>query len=221
MNSERERALLLRDPDWRVRLRALGGPGRDPLPDEVLTRLLADADDPGPDVPFTRDELLAEVLESTRFERRVMLLAAGHPRPGVRRHMAQYLRVLPDDVRRALTADPDPGVRQAVADMVAWEQQVMTPADLPAHHCHAFWLTLSRRLSRELVDLVTAGDDVEAIAVVAANPTTPPDVVAGLFDHPAPEVRCGLAERADLTADQLSRLTTDPAPEVRIAAARR
>jgi hypothetical protein len=213
----RTRAVLLSDPEWKVRLRAFGRPGQRPLSDEVMVRLLAEVDDPAPDTPLTGGELVAELLHATGDEPRLIRLAAGHPRAGVRRIAAGFLHLVPTRQRRALLDDDDPTVRRAAAAWVAHRDRVMTPADLPAGHCHAYWETLHRRLSRELVDQVSAGNDVEAVAVVAANPSTPPDVVAALLRHPEPEVRRQLAERADLTAEQLIRLAEDPAAEVRTA----
>jgi hypothetical protein len=109
-------------------------------------------------------------------------------------------------------AGADPGVRY-----VAYREQVMQPTDLPAQHGHAFWHVLQRRLSRALIDQVLTGGDVAATAYLAANPTTPPDVVETLLHHSAPAVRRRIAERTDLTGDQLARLATDPAVEVRTA----
>lgn len=212
------RATLLADPEWLVRIRAFGRPGQRPLSDDVLVRLLAKLDDPPPsDTPFTREELIGELFELMWSDRRLIQLAAVHPRPGVRRYAAGFLDVLDEPARQALLEDEAPEVRVAAAGYVAYWQQVMEPADLPDQHCHTFWQVLHRRLSRALVDQVLASGDVEAIGVMGTNPSIPADVVETLLRHPDPAVRQNVAERTDLTGEQLTRLAADPAVEVRTA----
>ncbi|MEH1167748.1 hypothetical protein V6V47_20420 [Micromonospora sp. CPCC 205539] len=210
------RATLLADPAWRVRLRAFGRPGQRPLSDEVLVWLLAELDgEPPPDTPMTRAELIGELFMIMRYGRRLIRLAAAHPRPGVRRQVAGFLDVLDEPARQALLTDEATEVREAATRHVAHREQVMEPADLPAQHCHALWQVLRRRLSRALVDQVVSSDDAMAISVVAANPSTPADVVEALLRHPEPAVRQGLATRPDLTREQIARLAADPAIQVR------
>ena len=108
-----------------------------------------------------------------------------------------------------------PEIRARAAAAVAEAKREMLPVDLPEHHCHGFWSVLQQPLSRALVDSVLALDDVAALTFVAANPTTPPDVVAALLGHPATEVRRRLATRGDLTGAQLARLAADPEVAVR------
>jgi hypothetical protein len=214
----RTRAALLADPEWRVRVRAFGRPGQRPLPDDVLVRLLAKLDDPPPpDTPFTREELIGELFEQMRYDRRLIRVAAVHPRAGVRRYAAGSLDMLDEPVRQALLEDEAPEVREAAGGYVAYRQQVMEPADLPDRHGHAFWQVLNRRLSRALVDQVLASGDVKAIGVMGTNPSVPADVVETLLRHPDPAVRQNVAERMDLTGEQLTRLAADPAVEVRTA----
>ncbi|MFC4110770.1 hypothetical protein ACFOX0_33270, partial [Micromonospora zhanjiangensis] len=210
------REVLLADPQWRVRIRAWGNRDQRPLSDEALTRLLAELDDPPPpDVPFTREELLGELFTSAAAGPRLRTLAAKHSRPGVRRYAAGFLTALDEPTRQALLTDETSEVRQVAADAVAYREQLMEPADLPDHRGHAYWTVLHRRLSRDLVDHVLAGGDVAAVGVLAANASTPPDVVEALLRHPEPAVRRKVAERPDLTAGQLAALAADPAVEVR------
>lgn len=211
------RTELLADPQWRVRMRAFGRPGQEPLPDDVLVGLLTELDGPPPDMPFTREELIGELFEATGRDRRLLRLAAAHPRPGVRRFAASSLDWLDDATRRALLEDEVPEVRAAATKSVAHGQQVMEPGDLPDEHCHAFWYVLQRPLSRALIDQVLASGDLAALQVMGGNPSIPPDVIEALLRHPDPAVRQGVTGRADLTGDQLVRLATDPAVEVRTA----
>ncbi|MEU7575321.1 hypothetical protein [Micromonospora sp. NPDC049240] len=211
------RAKLLADPAWRVRMRAFGRPGQEPLPDDVLVRLLAELDGPPPDMPFSREELIGELFEATRYDRRLFRLAAAHPRPGVRRFAAGSLYWLDERSRQALLEDEAPDVRATAVASVAYRQRVMEPADLPDQHCHAFWYVLRRPLSRALIDQVLASGDTAALRVMGKNPSVPPDVVETLLRHPDPSVRQGVTGRVDLTGDQVVRLTTDSAVEVRTA----
>ncbi|MET8307144.1 hypothetical protein [Micromonospora sp. NPDC005173] len=211
------RAKLLADPAWRVRIRAFGRPGQEPLPDDVLVRLLAELDGRPSDMPFTREELIGELLDAMGYDRRLFRLAAAHPRPGVRRFAAGSLYWLDERSRQALLDDEAPEVRAAAVASVAHRQQVMEPADLPDQHCHTFWYVLQRPLSRALVDHVLASGDTAALRVMGENPTVPPDVVETLLRHPDPSVRQGVTGRVDLTGDQLVRLANDPVVEVRTA----
>ncbi|QLQ40528.2 hypothetical protein [Micromonospora robiginosa] len=213
----RARAKLLADPVWRVRMRAFGRPGQEPLPDDVLVRLLTALDAPPSDMPFSREELIGELFEATRYDRRLFRLAAAHPRPGVRRFAAGSFNRLDERSLQALLEDEVPDVRAAAVASVAHRQRVMEPADLPDQHCHAFWYVLQRPLSRALIDQVLASGDTAALGVMGKNPSVPPDVVEALLRHPDPSVRQGITGRVDLTGDQLVRLATDPAVEVRTA----
>ncbi|MFC0029964.1 hypothetical protein ACFFMM_10560 [Micromonospora chaiyaphumensis] len=211
------RAKLLTDSAWRVRMRAFGRPGQESLPDDVLVKLLAELDDPPSDMPFSREELIGELVEAMRYDRRLFQLAAAHPRPGVRRFAAGSWYWLDKRSRQALLEDEAPEVRAAAVACVAHRQQVMELADLPDQHCHAFWYVLRRPLSRALIDQVVASGDTAALRVMGENPSVPPDVVETLLRHPDPAVRLGVSGRVDLTGDQLVRLATDPAVEVRTA----
>ncbi|MDT5034038.1 MAG: hypothetical protein QOC94_4209, partial [Actinoplanes sp.] len=191
------REQLLDDPVWRVRVRAFGVPGQRPLSDEALVRLLSMLDDPPANAPFTRVELLEELFFAVPDNQQVLRLAVAHPRPGVRAMAAGLLQVLDEPARQALLTDPSPELREAATDAMAYMERVREPADLPDHHCHQFWEVLRHPLSQALIEQVLASDDLKAVAAVAANPSTPTDVVAQLVSPPAPQVRRGAAGRAD------------------------
>lgn len=211
------RATLLDDPDCRVLIRAFGSPGQEALPDDVLVRLLTRLDEPLDGAPFSPEELLYELLVLMGYERRLVRIAAGHPRPRIRRFAAGSLNWPDDALGEALLRDPDAEVRAAAVTYQADAQRIMQPADLPAWHGHALWRVLQRPLSRALVDQVVASDDVESLYFVATNPSTPVDVVEKLVGHPAAKVRQRVATRPDLTGEQLVRLAADEAAEVRTA----
>ncbi|BCJ69408.1 hypothetical protein GCM10009779_70070 [Polymorphospora rubra] len=209
--------LLLADPDWRVVVRAFGSPDQQPLSDHVLHSLLARIEDVPPEALVTVPELYAELWPAMRYDLRLYRLAAKHPDPRVRRHAAAFPRYLDDSSRGALMADPVPEIREVIVAAIAEEQRVMQPADLPDHHCHGFWAVLQRPLSRALVDRIVASGDEAALYFVGPNPSTPPDVVQALLRHSAAEVRRRLAERIDLSREQLLLLACDSVVEVRTA----
>jgi hypothetical protein len=208
---------LLTDPDWQVTVRAFGGPGQQPLSDEVLIPLLTRIQEPGPGSMFTTEELLGELLDAMGWDLRPHRLGVAHPDPRVRRRVGEVASLLDESSRATLLADPVPDIRAVTAAAIAEGERPMRPADLPSHYCHAFWAVLQRPLSRALVDQVVASDDTEALYFVGPNPTTPPDVVRALLRHPSTQVRRQLAARADLSRDQLLELAADPEVEVRTA----
>ncbi|WP_250031895.1 hypothetical protein [Paractinoplanes maris] len=198
---------LLADPDWRMRLRLAA---HLPLTDEDLTGLLTDAAGAGPGSLLTRGEILDELHEVTRYDPRLYALAAIHPDPRIRIFAVRVTEHLP----RLLT-DPVAEIRLTAERALAEDRRIMEPADLPPHHCHAYWSVLQRPLSRALIDRVLSDD--QALFFVGPNPTTPPDVVEALLRHPSAEVRQRLTGRADLTGDQLLRLAADADAGVRRA----
>jgi hypothetical protein len=169
----------------------------------------------GPTCPSPAKSCSASSSRQRRTTKHVFHLAAGHADAEVRRRFAAFTGGR--DELRPLLVDPVPDVQAAAARAVAEHERVMQPSDLPAQHCHAFWYVLQRPLSRALIDRVLATDDVQALPFVAANPTTPSDVVETLMRHPDIGVRQAAAARVDLTHAQLLRLGTDPAIEVRAA----
>ncbi len=211
------RGRLLADPDTRVMVRAFGAPGQPPLSDDMVNGLLARIEDLPPEALLTPGEAYSELWPAMRYDRRLYRLAAAHPDPRVRRHAAAHPHWLDEASRAALLTDPVPAIRAATAAAIAEDERVMRPADLPDRHRHAFAAVLQRPLSRALVDQVVADGDDEALFFVAANPSTPPDVVSALLRHPAAIIRRRVAGRSDLNHEQLLALAADPAAEVRTA----
>ncbi|MCO8271549.1 hypothetical protein M1L60_13195 [Actinoplanes sp. TRM 88003] len=205
------RGRLLTDPDWRVRVSVFST--RHPLPAELLIPLMTDLLDPADDVLHTSNELFAELFFA---DWKRVAVAARHPDPRVRRAAVPNLRR--DDLP-AMLDDPDPEVASAAAATIAEHERIMQPADLPEHHCHAFWHVLERPLSPALAEQVATSDDVDAVRTIARNPTLSPALVESLSHHPAAEVRVVIAGRAGLTADQVAALEADPDDAVRQAVA--
>ncbi|GGN51872.1 hypothetical protein FHR83_009260 [Actinoplanes campanulatus] len=207
------RARLLDDEDWRVRWSAFGRRGQRPFPDDVLTRLMGELHDRAPGMRASPGELFEEL---TFWDRKIGLLAARHPDPRVRRLSARgtWWR---DDMR-FLLSDPDPEVAAEAAASLAEHERIMLPADLPEQHCHAFWYTLQRPLSRQLAEQVLASGDHAAIGMTARNLSVPADLVDVLLRYPDAEIRAAAACREELTAEQFAQLAADPDASVRAAA---
>ncbi|MBO3743120.1 hypothetical protein [Actinoplanes flavus] len=210
----RIRARLLGDADWRVRLSALGRRGQRPLAGPDLIRVMSELCEPPAD---DRRPTPAELFEELHWaDPENTLVAARHPDPRVRRIVARdtWWR----DEMRVLLTDPDPEVAAVAAESIIEHERIMQPADLPAQHCHAFWYTLHRPLSRELAEQVLTSGDREAIVSMSPNPTLPPDLVDVLVRHADPEIRVHAAYREGLTDAQFAHLATDPDAAVRVAA---
>ncbi|MEU4221014.1 hypothetical protein [Actinoplanes sp. NPDC026623] len=212
----RIRFRLCSDSDVLVMTQALGRPEQRPLSDDMLNAMLSMIEDWPSGRLLTGAELSSE-LTSAVGGRRLYRLSAVHADPRVRRTVAEYPRLLDEPLREALLADPVPEIRAVVAAALAEDRRIMQPADLPGHHCGRRWNVLQRPLSRALVDRVVAGGDPESLWYLAANPTTPPDVVRALLAHPDSDIRGRLVHRTDLSAAQLRDLAADPAAEVRTA----
>jgi hypothetical protein len=211
------RRLLLADPEIQVVVRAFGRPGQQPFGDDVLSELLGDLPDIAAGSLLTEVELAGELKNAMGYDPRLYRLSATHPDPQVRATVAGLPAWLDEPSRVALLADPVPEIRAVITAAIAEDQRDMQPADLPDQHGHAFWHILQRPLSRALVEQVVADDDTAALYYVAANPSTPPDVVQALLRHPDREVRERLTGRPDLSREQLLELAGDPAVEVRTA----
>ncbi|WP_196279212.1 translation initiation factor 2 [Catellatospora vulcania] len=213
-----QRARLIDDPDPKTAAAALlrgprqwpAGTSPRPLPDDVLRRLLASP----PPIMTYRDVL--EELTFTHFGRLACEIAATHPLPEVRAEACDHRRALSGEQWLALQRDPDPQVRAAAAEAVAYDAVVIEPADLPPYRGHYHWLLLqTRRLSRAALDQLTA--DLDNLAFLSYNPYLPPDLVEALVSHPDAGIRGTATRRDDLTADQLARLAVDVDASVRIA----
>lgn len=204
------RAALLTDDDWLVRLNVLTARDHPPLPADALIRVMSEACDLTAESLLTAPEFFEEILFAppSRLD-----FAARHPDPRVRLHVT-YAR------SEMLLDDPDPQVATAAAEAHTERNRPRVPADLPQQHCHAFWTTLHLPLSRELAEQVVASGDLEAMASVAANPTTPPDLIETLSRHPHGPIREALTHQ-DLIPEQVRRLAHDADPTVRRAIATR
>jgi hypothetical protein len=210
------RGQLLTDPDWLICDAAFGVPGQRPLTDDALMQLFTRLDEPFEDEVFTSAELREDLFASMpRDFRRLVRLAATHPRPGVRLIATENPQLLGESLLQALLTDSVPEVRAAAASWLEEHQRVRQPADLDERSYFRSALTLQRPLSRMLVDQMLATGDDRHLYWVAVNPTTPPDAVETLLRHPAAEIRQRVATRADLSSEQLLRLAVDPAAEVR------
>ncbi|MEV0457651.1 hypothetical protein [Catellatospora methionotrophica] len=213
-----QRARLLDDPDPKIALAVVVQPVRwstgtepRPLPDDVVRRLLAD---PGP--MLTVEELLYE-LASTQPGATAVEIAATHAQPEARAAACGFRRVLSDERWLALQRDPDPRVRAATAAAVTRDARLIEPADMPPYRGHYHWQVLQLgRLSRTLVDQLTAEGDPVDLKFMAYNRHLPPDVVELLVSHPDAGVRGTAAKRGDLSAEQLTRLSADVDEGVRI-----
>ncbi|MFC7247540.1 hypothetical protein ACFQO7_34190 [Catellatospora aurea] len=214
-----QRARLLDHPDPKTAIALIREPLRwppgtspRPLPDAVLRRMLA-----APPEILSSAELLDELV-FTHSAKRACAVAAAHPLPEIRAAACGYRRALSDEQWHALENDPDPQVRAAITRVTAYDTKVIEPADMPPHRGHYHSLLLqTRRLSRAVLDQLTAGNDPSDLSFLSFNPYLPPDVVELLVSHPEESLRGAAARRDDLTADQLARLAADPVQTVRIA----
>ncbi|MGW7522015.1 hypothetical protein [Streptomyces sp. NPDC054783] len=207
-----QRARLVDDPDWFVRAHLAEGPRTTepdrprPLPDATVIRMLVTYE--------------AEHLWSLYRQMSAGLVRSlpSHPVAEARLQGVFGWTALSDAERAALLADPDERVREAAQryarDMdPAWVESV-----LPDRPCHArTHLLLHSALSRAVVDSVlTAPAGADDRAMIAFNPTLPPDAVVLLAADPDPKVREEIARRrADLPPAERQALVADPHPDVR------
>ncbi|MGI5519892.1 hypothetical protein ACQEUX_12975 [Micromonospora sp. CA-259024] len=215
------RLRLLDDPERRVAAlvredRNLALPNRAFMP--VLDRLVEQ---------FRRDlmtltELRGEVIEVAVRDRRAVRAVATHPEPLVRAAAVELLDGLDttsrEELRQALLHDDVPEVRTTTAHFYAERDRMQELADLPVNGYAYRELLGSLRLSPALIEHVLSAEDGTAgVDAMATNPNLPPNVVDALFNHPSADVRCGLAQRDDLTGPQLAWLAADPDVSVRTA----
>lgn len=213
-----QRARLVDDPHWFVRAHLAEGPRLaaparpGPLPDETVVHMMSTYD----------DEHLGGLFYqqlSTGLRRSM----PAHPLAKVRCWGVGMWRWLSPDIRAALLTDPDDEVRERAQDRARYEDPVWVESALPDRSCHArTGMLLHDALSRAVVDGVLTSPAGEGDrAMIAVNPTLPPDVVVLLAADPDPEVRGRIAHRADLGAAERRALVADPDPEVRARVARR
>ncbi|MFD5099157.1 hypothetical protein [Streptomyces albidochromogenes] len=213
-----QRVRLVDDPEWFVRAHLSAGPRvaalarPRPLPDEAVVHMISTYDDELQDGPFYQQI-------STTLRRSM----PTHPIAKVRRWGVNDWAHLPADVRAALLTDPDDEVRETAQRHARLQDPAWVESALPDRPCHARTdLLLHRPLSRAVVEGVLARPaGKEDKAMIAVNPTLPPDTVVLLAADPDPEVRGRIARRADLEHSERRALVADPDPEVRTQVAYR
>ncbi|MFE0643097.1 hypothetical protein ACFW2Y_15990 [Streptomyces sp. NPDC058877] len=206
------RVRLLDDPEWLVRVNLAAGPRvefpdrPEPLPDEAVVHMISTYDNESLGA-FSHQQV------STGLRRAM----PTHPVAKVRRWGVNSWSSLSADVRAALLADPDDGVRESARHHLLSQDPAWVESELPDRPCHGrTHMLLYYALSRAVVDdVLTRPLDEGDKELLAANPTLPPDVVVLLAADPVPRVRAVIARRADLGADQRRALVADPDPEVR------
>ncbi|MEU8098636.1 hypothetical protein [Streptomyces rubiginosohelvolus] len=209
-----QRVRLVDDPAWFVRAHLADGPRvasparPRPLPDEAVVHMISTYENELLGGPFYQ-QISAGLRRSM----------ATHPVANVRYWGVGEWRSLAPDTRAALLADPDAGVREAAERHVRFEDPTWVESRLPDRPCHARTdLLLHHPLTRAVVEGVLARPaGEEDKAMIAVNPTLPPDTVVLLAADPDPEVRARIAQRTDLGPAERRTLMTDPDPDVRLA----
>lgn len=208
------RARLVDDPEEFVRAHLAEGPRPSscaarprPLPDETVVHMIN---------TFTADLLGNLYRQISAGLRRSM---PTHRDAKVRIWGCGSWSSLSSEVRAALLADPDEGVRETAERHVRHEDPQWVERNLPDRSCHArTGMLMHDALSRAVVDAVlTAPVGTEDRWMLAHNPGLPADVVVLLAADPDPEVRVRIARRPDLGAAELRALAVDPDPAVRLA----
>lgn len=215
-----------------VRLRLLDDPDR-----RVADKVRSDRDLPLPVrafrpaldrlAGFYRDgvvnepELTGETVELVSLDRRALRAAATHPEPLIRAAAVAPLflagRPTDDWLRHEMRCDPAPEVRAAIEGFEADRDRVYGVEDLPRNGYRIRWMLRRCRLTPEFFAEQVAIEHEDGLEAVAGNPHLPPEAVEALMDHARVEVRRGLADRADLTPSQVTRLSADPDGTVRTA----
>ncbi|NEB35797.1 hypothetical protein [Streptomyces sp. SID14515] len=213
-----QRVRLLDDPEWLVRAHLAEGPRvaaparPDPLPDDAVVHMISTYD----------DDLLGGSFHQqiSATLRRAM---PTHPVAKVRLWGVGGWASLSADMRAALLADPDSKVRETAQRHARCQDPAWVESALPDRPCHARTdLLLHRPLTRAVVDSVlTRPVGKEDKAMIAVNPTLPPDVVVLLAADSDPEIRGRIAQRADLRPAERRALVADPDPDVRTHIAHR
>lgn len=213
-----QRVRLLDDPEWFVRAHLAHGPRvaapaqPRPLPDEAIVHMISTYD----------DELLGGPLYQ-QISARLRQSMPTHPVAKVRRWGVGGWASLSAEMRAALLTDPDAGVRETAQRHARSQDPAWVESALPDRPCHARTdMLLHHALSRAVVDGVLAKPvDEEDKAMIAVNPSLPPDMVVLLAADPVPQIRGLIAHRADLGPAERHALVADPDPDVRTKVAYR
>ncbi|MFD8004009.1 HEAT repeat domain-containing protein [Streptomyces mirabilis] len=209
-----QRVRLIDDPEWFVRAHLADGPRMpfrvrpEPLPDEALVHMIR---------TYGNDELSG--CFSQQISNDLLRTMHTHQDAKVRRWGVGAWEWLSADVRAALLADPDAGVRDGALLRIREEDPAWVESVLPAKPCHArTGILCYQPLTRAVVDSVlTAPAGENERRMIAYNPSLPADVVVLLAVDPDPEVRERIAYRADLGPAERRALAVDPEPKVRLA----
>ncbi|GAA3048677.1 hypothetical protein GCM10017562_08710 [Streptomyces roseofulvus] len=217
-----QRGRLVRDPSGLVRADLAGGPrprprAVRPLPDAVLEALLT-AEEAGEDGKVTAAEVAAELCSSRQIPLSFWRRLHEHPHPVLRRMgVSTMWHGLGPEARAALTADPDPGVREAAARRIGESDPAAPAAELPERDCHArTHLLLNLPVAEAVAEACLAAR--RDLGSLAYNRHTPSAVVVRLARDPDPRVRERVAARADVDAALLAELAEDPDESVRARA---
>ncbi|WP_327721778.1 hypothetical protein OG381_45025 [Streptomyces sp. NBC_00490] len=213
-----QRVRLLDDPDWFVRAHLADGPraaapaSPRPLPDEAVVHMISTYDD-----EFLGGFFYRQI--STGLRRSM----PTHPVAKVRRWGVGRWTVLSAETRAALLSDPDDTVRETAQRHARHQDPAWVESALPDRPCHARSdMLLHHALSTGVVHSVLASPaGEEDKAMIAVNPTLPPDAVVLLAADPIPEIRSLIAQHADLRPAERRALVGDPDPDVRTKVAYR
>ncbi|KOG37238.1 hypothetical protein [Streptomyces resistomycificus] len=214
-----QRVRLLDDPEWFVRAHLAGGPRwaapaqPRPLPDEAVVHMISTYE----------GELLGGYGFYQQISTTLRRSMPTHPVPKVRCWGVNQWASLSADTRAALLTDPDDEVRETARRHARRQDPAWVESALPDRPCHARNdMLLHHALSRAVVDGVLESPvGEEDKAMIAVNPSLPPDVVVLLAVDPDPEIRGLIAHRADLGPAERHALVADPNPDVRTRVAHR
>ncbi|WP_328719247.1 hypothetical protein OHT52_06905 [Streptomyces sp. NBC_00247] len=206
-----QRARLVDDPEWLVRAHLAEGPEVDlldrprPLPDETVIHMIRTYDD---DLQWSLYRHVSAGLRASM---------PTHPNAEVRRRGLGMFGSSSAEVRAAMLTDPDEGVREMARQRARLEDPAWVESALPDRPCHARTdMLVNRALSAAVVGCVLATPvGRQDRAMIAGNPTLPPDAVILLAADPDPEIRGRIARRADLRPTERRALVADPDPGVR------
>ncbi|MEU0298008.1 hypothetical protein ABZ252_00795 [Streptomyces sp. NPDC006175] len=212
-----QRVRLLDDPEWFVRAHLAEGPRMAvlarpmPLPDEAVVHMISTYDDELLGGPFYRQISIGL--------RRSM---PTHPIAKVRRWGVGWTSPSAD-LLAALLTDPDAKVRETAQRYARHQDPAWVESELPDRPCHArTHLLLHAPLTRAVVEGVLARPvGKEEKAMIAVNPSLPPDTVALLASDSDPGIRGRIAQRTDLGPAERRALVADPDPDVRTRVAYR